>query len=412
MSSVSAGRIDITPHRRLPLAGYAGRAGSSQGVHDPLELNAVLVRSRAGLTAILTADLLFVTDDLRQRIAAGVRDALDLEPECLLLAASHTHSAPSVDPGKPRLGAADADYIDFVVHQGATLLRHLATQEARRCTLEYAHGLVDHAINRRRRAWWGSTIRAPNPAGPRDETLHVIRFVGDDGVPAALLWSYACHPVGFPDPTRVSADYPGVVRRELRRGFGPDLPVLFLQGFAGDIRPRPAGRARSLRRRVAGLLVGPLFNPLSDSEYDAWSQSLAARVVAVARSAPSGTHALAPRSRHLRVPLSAILTGGDGGPDLTFRRLSLGPELHIGALSAEPVVEQAGELRRLVPGVALPVGYTDTVFGYLPTPAMLGQAGYEDAGFFEGFGLRGAFRPEVGEVVRTAWRRLFEAGGG
>src|SRR5947209_6650955 len=62
--------------------------------------------------------------------------------------------------------------------------------------------------------------------------------------------------------------------------------------------------------------------------------------------------------------------------------------------------------RRMFPGAVLPVGYSDSVFGYLPTTTMLGQRGYEDSGFMRPFGLAGQFRPELERVVLDAWERL------
>jgi hypothetical protein len=60
----------------------------------------------------------------------------------------------------------------------------------------------------------------------------------------------------------------------------------------------------------------------------------------------------------------------------------------------------------MFPGAVLPVGYIDSVFGYLPTAPMLGERGYEDSGFMEPFGLAGRFRPELERVVLEAWERL------
>ncbi len=86
--------------------------------------------------------------------------------------------------------------------------------------------------------------------------------------------------------------------------------------------------------------------------------------------------------------------------------MRLGPGLGIGAISAEPVADYAPALRSRLGGVVLPVGYIDTVFGYLPTARMLGERGYEDGGFMEAFGLSGSFRPELERVVRDAWAGL------
>jgi len=382
----------------------------------------LLLRTSRGTIAILTADLLFVTADLKQRVAERLRPELELDDASFLFAASHTHFAPSVDPSKPLLGPADPAYLNLVIGRGAELLSRLAGTRSDQgmARIEYRNGLAAHAINRRRMGWRLSpraphlprraALRAPNAKGPCDETVHVVTLIGSSGGPAAVLWSYACHPVSFAEPRQVSADFPGVVRRALRTAFGNDLPVLFLQGCAGDIRPRELGRPRSLRRRLAELVVGKLFTPFTPAEYAAWSGSLAARVVDLARGSgrafplPSGF-----RTAHASLPLSDLIDGAaPGNRSLTLQRFELAPGLAIAAMSAEPVVEYGLALRAVEPDgrVVIPAGYTDSVFGYLPTARMLGQHGYEDEGFMEAFGLKGRFRPQVERVVAQAWSAL------
>lgn len=422
---LAAGSVSITPDRPLPLAGFTDRLEPSTGVADPLELNALLLRTPQATLAILTADLLFVTEELKRRITTAIRAELALDDASFLFAASHTHFAPGVDRSKPRLGPTDPAYVDLVVERGAELLRRLAAAPPAPgdVRLEYRSGLAAHAINRRRMGWRLSprppylprqaALRAPNPTGPCDETVHVASLSDVSGHPAALLWSYACHPVSFAEPRKVSADYPGVVRCALRAALGKDLPVLFLQGCAGDIRPRELGRPRTLGRRLAELAVGKLFTPFTAAEYAAWSNSLAARVVEVA-GAPARVFPLSPdlRATQRRVPLSDLLDGTlPLDRSVTFQRLTFSPGLAIAAMSAEPVAEYGLALRAGEVGgqIVIPVGYTDSVFGYLPTARMLGQHGYEDEGFMEAFGLTGRFRPDLERVVEQTWRRVREA---
>ena len=403
---VSAGSADITPDRPLPLAGYPARRGPSRGVADPLELNALLLRAGTKSIALLCADLLFVTDELKARVldAAGAR--LGLDDASLLCAASHTHSAPALDPDKPRLGSCDRAYVDLVARRAVELLDHLGSFDPMPCQVDYRTGTVDHAINQRRP--WGRRVRrAPNPGGPRDETVHIITFVDPVDRPLAIIWSYACHPMAFPVQTQVSADFPGVVRRALRDANGAELPVLFLQGFAGDVRPREVGATTRFGRRLVELLIGPVFAPLTPTQYAAWAGSLAERVVGVARGALRTRRNVAPTCRIERVPLTALLARPAPG-QLTLQRLSLDPALHLVAASAEPVTAYGTTVRQTFPGSAIPVGCIDTVFGYLPTAAMVGQRGYEDSGFFEPFGLGkgGQFRPEVERLLGEGWSRL------
>ena len=406
--------MDITPDRPLPLAGYEDRRGPSRGVADPLELNALLLRAPGQTIAILTADLLFVTAELKARLLEAVGARLGLDEASLLVAASHTHSAPALDPSKPRLGVCDPEYAARVTQRAAELLGRLGTMDPVPCHVDYRTGAADHAINRRRPGWhvslrhlpYRGVRRAPNPAGPRDETLHLLTFSDPTDRPLAVLWSYACHPVGFPARTRVSADFPGVVRRALRDAHGAELPVLFLQGFAGDVRPRETGATTRFTRRLAELIVGPLFASFTPAQYAAWAGGLAERVVGVARGAMRTRRPVAPVCRRERTALSALVAGATAGRDVTFQRMSLDPAFHIIGVSAEPVTAYGTMVRRMFPGAVLPVGCIDSAFGYLPTAAMLGERGYEDSAFMQPFGLSGRFRPEMEGVVRGAWERL------
>ena len=402
---VSAGSVDITPDRPLPLAGYADRRGPSRGVADPLELNALLLRAPGQSVAILTADLLFVTAELKARLLEAVGAKLGLDEASLLVAASHTHTAPAVDASKPRLGVCDAAYADLVAGRATELLGQLASIDPVPCHIDYRTGSADHAINRRRPGRRGVRT-APNPGGPRDETVHLLTFSDQTDRPIAVLWSYACHPVGFPARTKVSADFPGVVRRALREAHGAELPVLFLQGFAGDVRPRETGATTRFARRLVELVVGPLFATFTPEQYRSWAEGLADRVVGVARGALRTRRPFAPVCRRERIGLSSLVTGATAGRDVTFQRVSLDPGLHLVAASAEPVTAYGAALRRICPGAVLPVGYIDSVFGYLPTAGMLGERGYEDSAFMTPFGLSGRFRPDVEGVVRSAWERL------
>ena len=411
---VSAGSVDITPDWPLPLAGYPGRRRPSSGVADPLELNALLLRAPGQTVAILTADLLFVTAELKARLLQAVGARLGLDEASLLVGASHTHTAPALDPGKPRLGPCDPDYAALVTERAAELLGRLAAIDPVPCHVDYRTGAADHAINRRRPGWhvslrhlpYRGVRRAPNPGGPRDETLHVLTFSDPTDRPIAVLWSYACHPVGFPARTRVSADFPGVVRRALRDAHGAELPVLFLQGFAGDVRPRETGATTRFTRRLAELVIGPVFAAFTPAQYAAWAGTLADRVVGVARGALRTRRPIAPVCRRERIALSALVAGATAGRDVTLQRVSPDPGLHLVAVSAEPVTAYGTALRRICPGAVLPIGCIDSVFGYLPTASMLGERGYEDSTFMEPFGLAGRFRPDVEGVVAGAWERL------
>ncbi len=375
----TAGTADITPVRPLALAGFATRAGAWSSISDALEINGLLLEHEDERLLVLTFDLLYVGPQLRRRVIDGLCGAL--RPEQVLLCASHTHFAPATDPNKPRLGAVDRGYVDDVSGAAVTLAHRLLGASPEPVTLTYHRGNADHAIHRRIRRLT-RTQMGPNPRGVWDETIHVVRVARPDGPDLAHLWSYACHPVGFPDRFAVSADYPGVVRARLRRDRAA-LPVLFCQGFAGDVRPRVIARPTTLLERARRLVTGPRFGALTPEGWSRWSASLAACVLdAAARPPVSIPGPLVTRARE--VPLAAVVPDAAGDRRVTWQLARLGPDVALVGVSAEP----ASVLGRALPAGCIPVGYIDDVFGYLVDERARREGGYEVSGFLPHFGLR------------------------
>lgn len=225
---------------------------------------------------------------------------------------------------------------------------------------------------------------APNHAIPVQREAVRVDWVDEVGVVRCVMWHWSCHPTASPDPRRISADYVGVVRQAIRAQVGV-VPVLFFQGFAGDIRP-PAvrtWRTDPLRR----ALLGPGFRRFTDEEYAAWSGEIAERIV------------------DARPYLSAASTSGYEGPistrkifspddfvrgsqvkEVVMHEILLGP-LRLFGVSAEP---SFGHLPRSVDHATdWYCGYLEDVYGYLPTEKQYREGGYEVDGFCSAFGCEG-----------------------
>jgi hypothetical protein len=189
----------------------------------------------------------------------------------------------------PLLGIVDDEYVDQVAERISTLIKSLEMRH-QRCTGTYHEGLLNHSMNRRLahlRLTSSGFSRAigmgPNVAGERDERARVLKFVDSSGRPLAIVWNYACHASDFFDSLRVSAAFPGQVRKRLRSEFGA-IPVLFLQGFSGDVRPPFTGLSPDIKSLAKRMLRGPQFkNAPSRRDWESWSGSLADCVAAIPR---------------------------------------------------------------------------------------------------------------------------------
>jgi hypothetical protein len=63
-------------------------------------------------------------------------------------------------------------------------------------------------------------------------------FMDDNGSYVAIAHNNTCHATCLANGVRVSADYPGEARRLIRNAVRENLPVLYLQGAAGDLCPK------------------------------------------------------------------------------------------------------------------------------------------------------------------------------
>jgi hypothetical protein len=168
---------------------------------------------------------------------------LGVEWNLALLNASHTHSGPymlrSLIAG---LGPApDIEMAYFrMLEERLTATARAAARKMKPVEVRVFEGVSDVGINRRGGNGRAGSRMIPNPQGPYDSRVWVLKVSPADGTAPAVVFSYACHPVIVYGAAYsvISADFPGEVRQELRRALGESAHVQFVQGFGGNIRPR------------------------------------------------------------------------------------------------------------------------------------------------------------------------------
>lgn len=417
----AGGHVDITPPVPLQLAGYGDCRRVWDRIADPLEANVLLLKHPSGQALFLQLDVISAGDRLRRELLA--RFSGRLADEELVLVASHTHSAPCIDGKLLGLaGEINEDYMCSVIEKvGGLLDRVLA--ETQPVYAAYGEANADHSINRR--AWClkpsGPLILPvrrtmalhPNPRGPKDETVRGLSFWRDAArtEPAGILWNYTCHPVGFPHLCRVSADYPGAVRRRLRTLFRPEMPVVFLPGFSGNVRPNRVTRwPLSLYYGLHRIVNGPVFGKFSDRGWAKWTTTLGDVAAAAMADHTRPAEISAIRSRRLAHPLQDLMDGTVDDREISYHRVSLEGVCLLVGISAEVVVEYAAELRRMCPGMPLlAMGYLDGVCGYLPVSSMLTEGGLEVDS--PGYSLsQGRYREDLSVKVLQSLRTVMSDG--
>lgn len=407
---ISSGSVDITPRRPLMLGGFNKRTAPFTSVASRLEANVLLIRGPSSSVTIVSTDLLYPGETLRAQLVNNLR--LAGKDEELFLCASHTHYAPMTAPSIPHLGIADDEYVQFVASQITTLIKSIE-HKGERSVCTYRIGNADHSMNRRlvrprltRSGFARSSGFGPNPKGDRDESVRIVEFSKPSGEPSAVIWNYACHPTDFPDLLQVSAEYPGIVRSRLRSQLG-DIPVLFLQGFSGDVRPPFSGRSGGLAGLARRILVGPQFRQPLIREWEAWSNSLAESVASFAQSSGGTLKIDSLMLKRIEVPENDYAAGGSGNKSLVWHLIDCGG-LRIVGINAEPVVKYRRLLEEFFSSgePLLTVGCLDQPVCYLPSDNMIAEQGYEVEGFRSLFNFDARFQNRLqGAVIR----RLTEA---
>ncbi len=287
--------VDISP-RVLPAIRNGGfLEQSSNRIDDPLHSRCVVLSDSHQTLAITIVDSCMIPTDVCDAIKKRVAESTEIRPEQILIAATHTHSAPSVMDfclGTRKDEAYTRQLIDQVsqgIVEAASKL-----QPAR-----IGWTVVDVPDHTHCRRWikhpaaFGTdpfgqvTVRAmmhpgyqnpefSGPAGPIDSQLSLIDIQTAEGQPLCVLANYSMHYFGAGEG--FSADYFGefanLLESKLRPKTGPktsQAPLAIMsQGTSGDLHwmdySQPQ-RADYSRKQYSEGLVSVALQALQTIEY-------------------------------------------------------------------------------------------------------------------------------------------------
>ncbi|NLX98792.1 MAG: hypothetical protein GXY83_21750 [Rhodopirellula sp.] len=345
----------ITPQIPLRMAGYAGRKDPAEGTEQDLFAKALAIEDADGnRVVILSMDLIGVIDRLRTAVAEQVEQKYQLPPEALLMNASHTHCGPAYGRDEAK------DYFDSLTVTLVDLVGK-AIEQIQPASLSYCRARCGFAMNRRTPTANGYRNH-PNPDGPVDHTVPVLRVAGAGGELRAMLFGYTCHntTMGF---LRWLGDYAGYAQEYFEKDH-PGATAMFLMGCSADQNPYPRSEldyakkhGRSLATAVEAALEVGQRTPL--------------------------------HQRPLAGPLRCVLemvnleSATPNRPDCAYpvQIIRFGDGLAIVALGQEVVVDYALRLKRELAeegGPAIWVaGYSNSYDDYIASARVLEEGGYE-----------------------------------
>ncbi len=422
-------KTTITPDQPVWMAGYAARSEPSEGVLVDLYARAlVLADAHNNRLAIVTLDLIEIPDTLRGLIVDMATKHHGLKPEELLLNVSHTHGGPMVSAKTvadwgldPAWGKRADACVEEVVEKVDGVLKQ-AIANLVPATVSYSHSRCGFAMNRRQPTSAGGFRLGPNPDGPVDHDVPVLRIESAEKKLIGLVFGYACHNTALGPTRKLNGDYTGFAQRRLDLDH-PDTVNLFLTGCGGDQDPAPRRHQEeaeqnglALASAVEAALV-PAPVPLSAALSTTMEMCpLAFAPLQRADLEVRATSANGFVSRHARWVLSEWPKQEDHPADYQYpvQVVVLGHKLALVALGGEPVVDYSirlkTELSKEMPFVWV-AGYSNLVNAYIPSSRVLQEGGYEGTEAVIYQSLPGPFRQDLEErIVESVHSQVKSAG--
>ena len=266
---VGLSQVDYTPALGIPLMGNFRDDYGAKGVHDKLYARAIVFADSAGRkVALVSVDICMLSRDKVAMMREFIAARSDIEPESILIAATHTHAGPAALKFGSLPKADDASIKEFLKKAATAVIVANKNLVDSKLAVGYAEeGRV--SFNRRVRCKDGQThmtwesldpdfvVEALGPIDAQMTTLSVEQ----QGRARGALVNIGLHPAILAgDNWLYSADYPGYLAEAMSKICGSDFVTLFFNGCCGDvthidIKDKMQGRGYQMTQRI-GYMTG------------------------------------------------------------------------------------------------------------------------------------------------------------
>ena len=422
---VGVARVDITPDGPIRLSGYATRRAESEGVAMKIAAKALAFGSDAqGPAVLITAELVGVPGWLTDQLAVRLAKKTKVDRARLAVCATHTHTGPCVKGvlpfifGEP-IPAEHQARIDRYSEQLLDKLEQLALDAlAKRqpARLAWTQGAVSFAANRRLLKDGKSAGMGPNPNGPTDHALPLLRVTDADGKVLAMFASYACHCTTLAgDFNQIHGDWAGAAQAALERNH-PGAVVMFAIGCGADANPEPRGRFTDLQPHISEIvneterLLPQPMQPIGTTPRGRFQRielsfdKLPTRAEWEQRAKQPGR-----RGFYARIMLDRLDHGQPPPTTLSYpvQTWSFGDDLAMVFLGGEVVVDYSLRLKRELDVERLWVNaYANDAPCYISSRRVIAEGGYEVDASMDSYGRPTRFAPEIEDLIVSTVKAL------
>ena len=288
---IGTAKTSITPDEPVGLTGQV-RTRVSREVETPCTASVLVIEAREGGKKVdelilVSADLVMFRFDLQEQFREFLKKrGGEFDVKKVILAATHTHTAPAMLDGRydlPDDCMKPSRYVEFLKQRLAEAIDG-AWKSRRKGGVSWGLGHAVVAQNRRisyldgRAQMYGKTNQADfsHVEGFEDHGVHVL-FVHDEkqpAVPIGVAIDVACPAQEVESGSKLNADYWHYVRDTLFKQFSPSIAVLGLCGAGGDQSPHLLWRkaAEERMRKARGLnRLQEIARRINVAVDDAWA---------------------------------------------------------------------------------------------------------------------------------------------
>lgn len=253
---------DITPEGSHFLFGYPYVERISTGVHDPLLSSALYLSDGREQVLFISNDVIYVNKESVARIRSAIFKRTKIPASNILVAATHTHSAPVTaevvismnDPVVPRV---DQEYLKFM------------EDSAIEAAVQAYHNSEDAEIGFVKGDASGMGTNRHNPDGAKDMEVPAMLVRNRNKEFIACMLVCSMHPtILHEDSTLYSSDFPNYVRKSLQKELlGDHCPVVYFTGTAGNQSPRHVTKANTFSEaeRIGEIVANAVKSKMSEN---------------------------------------------------------------------------------------------------------------------------------------------------
>ncbi|MBI3875494.1 MAG: hypothetical protein HY300_05955 [Verrucomicrobia bacterium] len=280
----------ITPKLGTSINGNM-QDGTARHIHDELHARCLALDDGTNKLVLVVNDACMIPREVFDEAKRLVTTETGLPPECMVMSATHTHSAGT--SASVFQSEADMEYRAFLAGRIADGVRR-ALNNLAPARIGWAVGREPTQVFNRR--WFmkpGTKLPNPfggedkvkmnpgvanpsllEPAGPTDPEVSILSVVSTNGRPIAVFANYSLHYVGGTAGGAISADYYGMFCERMAELLGaekqdPPFVALMSNGTSGNINninwPGPVAERKAPYEQMKFVA-----NTVAAEAYKAW----------------------------------------------------------------------------------------------------------------------------------------------